>query len=160
MVIILGDPKKPKKRYESPKKVWDLERISTESKLIRQYGLKSSRELWTFATRVKKFRRYARELLPLGEDGVEKAKPMIARLVKFGILTEQTLDGILSLTTSDLLDRRLQSLVFKKGFAKSIAHARQLITHGAVTIKGRRITVPGYLVSVDEEPAVAARVSA
>ena len=151
----MGDPKKNKRRYEPPKKVWDAERISTESRLVRSFGLKNMRELWVSATRVKKMRRYARKLLPLGDEGVAEAQPMIARLVRFGLLKERTLDGILSLTTADMLERRLQSLVFRKGFALSMYHARQLVAHGAVTINGKRVTVPGYVVSVEEETRMA-----
>ena len=49
------------------------------------------------------------------------------------------------------LDRRLQTLVFKKGFSKTAEQARQFITHGHIAIKGNKINVPGYLVTGDEE---------
>jgi ribosomal protein S4 len=51
----------------------------------------------------------------------------------------------------DVLGRRLQTLVFKKGMAVSPLHARQLIAHGHVLVGERAITIPGYGVSRNEE---------
>ena len=51
------------------------------------------------------------------------------RMYKYGLLEEQQnkLDYVLALTPTDFLERRLQTLVFKLGLAKSIHHARVLI---------------------------------
>jgi len=57
----------------------------------------------------------------------------------------------LGLRTKDLLERRLQTIVFRKGLAKTIYQARQLVVHGHIAIAGRRVTSPGYIVPVDEE---------
>jgi small subunit ribosomal protein S4 len=65
-----------------------------------------------------------------------------------------TLDDILSLTVEDVLSRRLQTMVFKKGMAVSPLHARQLVSHGHVMVGKRRITVPGYGVGSQEEASV------
>ncbi|MEM4848851.1 MAG: 30S ribosomal protein S4, partial [Ignisphaera sp.] len=58
---------------------------------------------------------------------------------------------ILSLTVEAILERRLQTIVWKKGLAKTVYHARQLITHGHIAINGKKVTSPGYLVSRSEE---------
>mgnify|MGYP000312403668 CR=1 FL=1 len=83
-------------------------------------------------------------------------KALIERLYHMGLLptTETTLDSILSLTVRDVLERRLQTIVYKKGLASSIYHARQLIVHGHIAINGRRVRSPGYLVSIDEEDKI------
>ena len=44
------------------------------------------------------------------------------------------------------LETRLDSVVFRLGLADSRAHARQIATHGHVTVNGRRIDVPSYKV--------------
>jgi len=62
---------------------------------------------------------------------------------------------VLDLTIEDILERRLQSIVFSKGLAKSIFQARQLITHGHVAIDGKRVPTPSYLVLKDEETKIA-----
>ncbi|MEM4251575.1 MAG: S4 domain-containing protein, partial [Candidatus Bathyarchaeia archaeon] len=54
----------------------------------------------------------------------------------------------------DILERRLQTITFRKGLAKSIQQARQLVTHGHVQLGARSISIPGYLVSRVEEPNI------
>jgi small subunit ribosomal protein S4 len=69
-----------------------------------------------------------------------------------GVLGEGAmLDDVLDLSTENILERRLQTLVWRKGFAKTPYMARQLIVHGKVRVAGRRIRQPGYLVPVEEE---------
>jgi small subunit ribosomal protein S4 len=79
-------------------------------------------------------------------------KQLLARLNRLGILPETAvLDNVLDMSLEDILERRLQTLVFRKGMAKSIHQARQLITHGHVAISDRRALSPSYLVLRDEE---------
>jgi small subunit ribosomal protein S4 len=83
-------------------------------------------------------------------------KQLLERLNRIGILPETAvLDDVLDLTIEDILERRLQSIVFSKGLAKSIFQARQLITHGHVAIDGKRVPSPSYLVLKDEETKIA-----
>ena len=51
------------------------------------------------------------------------------RMFRLGLLseTENKLDYVLGLTTHKFLDRRLQTIVYRKGLAKSVHHARILI---------------------------------
>jgi small subunit ribosomal protein S4 len=44
-----------------------------------------------------------------------------------------------------LLERRLDNVVFRMGFADSRAQARQFVRHGLITVNGRRINIPSYL---------------
>lgn len=44
-----------------------------------------------------------------------------------------------------LLEMRLDNIVFRLGFASTIASARQLISHGHVLVNGSRLTIPSYL---------------
>ncbi|OYT41525.1 MAG: 30S ribosomal protein S4 [Candidatus Aenigmarchaeota archaeon ex4484_224] len=68
-----------------------------------------------------------------------------------------TLDDVLGLTVRDILERRLQTIVYRKGLANTPKHARQLIVHGHVYINGRRIVWPSYLVPRDEEDKIEVR---
>jgi small subunit ribosomal protein S4 len=49
-----------------------------------------------------------------------------------------------------LLERRLDNIVYRLGFASDHAEARQLIRHGHVVINDKRINIPSYLVRVGE----------
>lgn len=53
-----------------------------------------------------------------------------------------------------LLERRLDNVVYRLGFADSRAQARQLVQHGHFTVNGRRVTIPSYLVSQGDVIAV------
>jgi len=52
------------------------------------------------------------------------------------------------------LERRLDSALTRAGFASSHAQARQFILHGHVTVNGRKVNIPSYLVTVGEEIAI------
>ncbi|MDR3271531.1 MAG: 30S ribosomal protein S4 [Peptococcaceae bacterium] len=53
-----------------------------------------------------------------------------------------------------LLERRLDNVVFRLGFALSRPEARQLVRHGHVTVNGKRVNIPSYLVRVGENVAI------
>jgi len=54
-----------------------------------------------------------------------------------------------------LLEMRLDTIVFRLGFAPTIAAARQLISHGHVQINSHRINIPSYLCKINDTIAVA-----
>lgn len=58
------------------------------------------------------------------------------------------------MTVEDVLSRRLQSMVFKKGMAVSPLHSRQLIVHGHVLVGDRVITIPGFEVGGGNEALI------
>ena len=152
----MGDPRKPRKKWAGPKHPWIKEVLLEEMEFLGRYGLRNKRELWLAKTIIRKFRHQARSLLGLEEEErKERERALIRRLYNIGLLPENaTLDDVLSLTVEALLKRRLQTIVYEKGLARSIYEARQLIVHGHIAIKGRRITSPGYIVSRDEEDHV------
>jgi small subunit ribosomal protein S4 len=83
-------------------------------------------------------------------------KQLLDRLNRLGILAETAvLDDVLDLAIEDLLERRLQTMVFSKGMAKSVYQARQLITHGHIAIDGKRVPSPSYIVLRDDEAKLA-----
>ncbi|MDR1692806.1 MAG: 30S ribosomal protein S4 [Oscillospiraceae bacterium] len=56
-------------------------------------------------------------------------------------MSGQTGDNLLS-----LLERRLDNIVYRLGFAMSRAEARQMVNHGHITVNGRRVNIPSFLV--------------
>ncbi len=58
--------------------------------------------------------------------------------------------GITGTNLLVLLERRLDNLVYRLGFANSRSEARQLVRHGHFTVGGRKVDVPSYLVKVGE----------
>lgn len=142
-----------KKKYEKPFRPWDKERLEKERELLKTYGLKKKQELWRTEALLKKYRKIARSLIAKRDK--EKERILIEKLNRMGILpVDASLDDVLSLTVENFLERRLQTLLFRKGMAKSVKHARQLITHGHVTINGRKVVYPSYLVPTSEEDKI------
>ncbi|MCD6247764.1 MAG: 30S ribosomal protein S4 [Candidatus Diapherotrites archaeon] len=152
----MGDPKKPKKTYERPRKPWVKQEIIMRKELCAKYGLKNKKELWKAEAILRNKRKTARELLALPlEERAERQKELIESLAKYGILKkDSTLDDVLSLTVEAILERRLQTIVWRKGMARTIKQARQLIRHGHIAISGKRVTAPSYLVEKREENAI------
>jgi len=150
----VGDPKKPRKKFTPPRNPWRSDQISQELFLLGTYGLRNKRELWRAQTRLSNYRKQARQLLAASSvvRGREEPK-LLTHLGRLGLIQsgQGTLDDVLSLTVENVLERRLQTLVWKRGLAKSPYQARQLISHGHIALNNRRVTVPSYLVSPLEE---------
>ncbi len=144
----MGDPKHPHKKYARPKTPFDRSRIEEEKTLIKKYGLKNKKEIWSAESFINRIRAQAKKLIV----EPEKQKAFIERLVKLGLIkSEATIDDVLALTKEKLLERRLQTIVYKKGLAKTPKEARQLIVHRKIKIKDRIVNVPGYIVRKEEE---------
>jgi len=157
----LGDPKKKHKRYVTPERPYDQAALIDELRLIGAYGLRNKRELWRHRTQLSKIRRIAREAQPLdpARRGEVEGR-LIRRLQHLGLLKrEATIDDVLSLRVEDLLERRLQTIVYRKGLAKSIHAARQAITHGKVMIGDQVVRTPGYFVKKDDEPLIRLKIA-
>ncbi len=151
----MGDPKRLRPKAETPRKVWDASRIKEETQLKREYGLRRTRELWVASAELKKMRRNARRLLSLGEQEELVGQNLVNKLKRLGIAkSDMKLDDILALTVRDFLERRLQTIVLKRGLARTATQARQLIVHGFISVNGRRVNIPSYLVTSSEEPSV------
>jgi small subunit ribosomal protein S4 len=62
--------------------------------------------------------------------------------------------GVTGENLLSLLERRLDNVVYRLGLATTRAQARQLVTHGHVTVNGRKTNIPSYTVRVGEVIAV------
>lgn len=152
----MGAPKRNRLKFEKPKDRWNLERIKADNSLVTEYGLKNMRELWKAQTEIGRVRRNARELLSVGGTQTESVKErMINRLTRIGITSSTaTLSDLLDLKENALLERRLQTIVFKRGLARTVKQARQLTVHGFIAINGKRVNRPGYIVDVKDEERI------
>jgi len=153
----MGDPRMNRKKYETPKHPWEAERIKEEWELRKKYGLKNKREIWKAKSMLRNYRAQARYLQAKLRYGDEQAarqqKQLFGKLTRLGIISEEgaTLDAVLSLNEEDILKRRLQTIVYLKGLARTPKQARQFIVHGHISIAGRKVTIPGYMVRKEEE---------
>jgi small subunit ribosomal protein S4 len=134
-----------------------MDMLDAELKLLGQYGLRNKREIWRHKTLLSKYRGIGRSLLGMStEERKKQEKQLLDRLHRLGILPEEAaLDDVLDLALEDILERRLQTLVFQRGLAQSIQQSRQLIAHGHIAIDGKRVSTPSYLVLKDEETKIA-----
>jgi small subunit ribosomal protein S4 len=152
----MGDPKKQKKKYEAPRYPWRTDILESELRLLGEYGLRNKRELWRHRSMLSKFRSLARSLLSMSES--ERAKveeQLLGRLKHLGILPEPAiLDNVLDLGMDSILERRLQTLVQKRGLAKTFYQSRQLITHGHIAVRDRKVFSPSYLVPREDEESI------
>lgn len=153
----MGDPKKSRRKWESPGHPWIKTRLQREMELMGVYGLRNKRELWIAETFLRRIKHRARSLLVLPEDERRKQLQQLSqKLYRLGLINTATaeINDILNITVESILERRLQTMVWKKGLAKTIHQARQIIIHGHVAIRDRRVTSPGHIVTRDEEPYV------
>jgi len=62
--------------------------------------------------------------------------------------------GITGETLLQFLEQRLDNVVHRVGFAASRAHARQMVANGNITVNGRKVDIPSFLVQKGDEVAV------
>jgi small subunit ribosomal protein S4 len=152
----MGDPRKPKKSYHRPRRIWTSEQLNTELYIVGSYGLRNKRELWKAQTEIARIRNQARTLLSLPTElRYEKEKNLLGFLNRLGLVQESaSLDDVLNLKIEDIIERRLQTVVMRKAKAKSPHQARQIVVHGHVSIGNRIVNLPGYLVKREEESQI------
>jgi len=148
--------KRQRKKYLRPAHPWEKDRMDAEDKLLHKYGLRRKEEIWRTETLLRNFRRQARQLLAASGPQAElESKQLLSHLRRLGLVGEgTTLDDVLSLNVENLLGRRLQTLIHRKGLAKTPQQARQLVLHGHIVIAGGQVRVPSYLVPLKEEGAI------
>ncbi|MFQ5815216.1 MAG: 30S ribosomal protein S4 [Candidatus Hydrothermarchaeaceae archaeon] len=149
----MGDPRRIKKKYTTPRHPWRSDRIEAEKKILREYGLTNKKEIWGVEYSLRRYRGQARRLLALHTEQVKREEEqLLSRLKRLNLVGENaTLDDVLALKMNNILNRRLQTVVLRKGLANTIGQARQFVVHGHISIGDRKVTAPSYLVKKDEE---------
>ena len=152
----MGSIKKQRKKFSKPGHPWQKERIAEEREILKQYGLRRKNEIWKVDSMLKKFLHRAKTIIgeKSSQSGIEK-KQLLERLHLLGLLKKDSkVEDVLNLKLKDLLERRLQTLVFRKQVAKTMKQAREFIVHEHISVGARKITTPNYLVSIQEEPQI------
>ena len=149
----MGDPRKLRKKYSTPTHPWQKLRIDEERELMKEYGFKNKEELWRLSSKLRNFKSQIKKLIPKHDEASERQKQdLIRKLRGMKLAGENAIaENLLEITLKDMCERRLQTIVFRKGLAHSIGQARQFIVHEHITIGERKITSPSYLVSADDE---------
>jgi len=155
----VGHPKFARRFYDKPTHPWKADRIEEENEIKSKYALKNMREIWKARSRLRRHRQHAMRLVSKSGSGDEhlsrETEQMLSSLKSRGYIPlNASLDEVLAMNVENILDRRLQTIVWIKGLASSQNQARQLVSHGHIAINEQKITVPGYTVRVEEEDDV------
>ena len=153
----MGDPRRIKSKYSGPAQPWQRERIEEERVLVREYGLKNKAEIHKTRSRLKTFADLAKKLIAArGTQAEKERQQLLSRLSRLGLVKAGAqLDDVLVLQIKNLLERRLQTMLLRKGLARSIIQARQFIVHEHVKVGDRVVSSPSYQVPTDEENRLA-----
>lgn len=147
----MGAPKKQKRKYETPPKPYDRARLERERKMRQDFGLRRKKEIWRAESMLRSFRQRARALQARRDE--EKEKALFATVRRLG-LPCKGLDEVLEIRLEDMLARRLQTIVHRKGLAQTARQARQLIVHGHVSVGGRKVVWPSYIVGQGQDGSI------
>ena len=149
----MGDPKYPRKTWRKPKRPLNYELKMEELQTLGTFGLRTKKELWKAHTELSRVRQQARSLLALTQKVRDEKEPILLKsLARIGLISnDATLDDVLNLKPTDLLARRLQTIVSNKLGFKTPYQARQAVIHGHIMIGDRKIDIPSYTVTVEEE---------
>ncbi|HIF04543.1 MAG TPA: 30S ribosomal protein S4 [Candidatus Poseidoniales archaeon] len=155
----MGHPKFARPQYDTPAHPWKKGRIDEEHALKEQFGLKSTggmKEIWKAKSKLRRWRQNAMKLIGRvdaseGHFAREKTD-LTASLYLRGLLGDgASLDDVLQISVEHVLSRRLQSQVYYRGLAASMRQARQLVVHGHIALGDQKMTVPGYIITRDDE---------
>ncbi len=148
----MGAPRRNRTKFDKPKDIWNLQRINADNALKDEYALKNMKELWKVQSNISRIRGNVRLLLSGSAPNRQMEANIISSLSKYGIVSNTAkLDDLLDLKVNSFLERRLQSIVFRKGMARSMRQARQLIAHGFIAVNGKKASRPGRMLTSEEE---------
>lgn len=152
----MGDPRRLRKKYSGPAHPWQRERIDAERTLKKEYAFKNHAELWKMNSVLHNFKNRAKKLIAAtGRQAEQERAQLMQRLARLGLTqSDAKLDTILGLSINDVMERRLQSLLYRRGLSRSMKQARQFITHYHVKVNGRKVSSPSYLVPKDKEDTI------
>ncbi|KAI5190511.1 small subunit ribosomal protein S9e [Nematocida sp. AWRm77] len=151
------------KRAGTPRRPFDKQRLVSEMKYVGEYGLRSKRELRVLEKIFQSMKKRAKDLLIHTDEEYQivQGRLLLGRLEKQGLMSEikytskkdiiEKLERILDLNITEILERRLQTKVFRLGLAGSIHQARLLIYQKHIAVNGCIVDKPGFIVSVKND---------
>ena len=75
---------------------------------------------------------------------------ILEKQFRIGFAHADRMKGVTGSNLLVLLERRLDNMVYRMGFARSRAEARQLVRHGHFTVNGKRVDIPSFLVRAED----------
>lgn len=153
----MGSPKHQRKKYSRPKQHWNKLRIEEENKLIKKYGLNNKKEIWKIESKITNIRTQVKKIIKnIGTTQAKlEEKQLLEKLDRLNLLPKDSkIEDAFSLKIEDILERRLQTIITKLGFANTQKQARQFIIHGHIFLNAQKITVPSYIVKKGEEQLI------
>jgi len=153
----MGDTKRMRKKYQTPSQPWELARLEEERPLIKEYGLVNKKELWKMGSLAKGMAIQAKNLIASrADEQADKEKELLLkRVVRYNLIGQaDPIESVLALNAKDILERRLQTQVFRKNLAKTMKQARQLITHKHIMVNDQVVTSPSYILTSEEETQI------
>ena len=152
----MGNIRRLRKKYQGPSHMWQKERIVEEKTILKEYGLVNKKEVWRATSTLARYKNLAKTAISsITAQSEKEAAQLLTKLKNLGLLSEGSLlSDVLKLSVKDVLERRLQTVVFRRGLSHSVKQARQFITHGHITVNGVAISSPSYLVTKAEELTV------
>ncbi|RLG11094.1 30S ribosomal protein S4 [Candidatus Pacearchaeota archaeon] len=147
--------KRKHKTYSKPKRPFDKTRIEEESQIKKEFGLKNKKEIWKADARINSIREKAKKLVNASE---KERGALFKNLEEIGLKIKSIAD-VLSLDKKDYLNRRLQTIIYKKKLVPTIKTARQMIVHKKVLVDKKVIDSPSYIVPVELENKIELKTS-
>ncbi|MDR2655231.1 MAG: 30S ribosomal protein S4 [Oscillospiraceae bacterium] len=106
----------------------------------------------------KPSRRKVNERRKVSEYGLQLREKQKAKFI-YGVLERQfhntylkasKMHGMTGENLLSLLERRLDNVIFRLGFARTRKEARQIVSHSHVSVNGRKVNIPSYAVKVGD----------
>lgn len=149
----MGDIRRQRKKYQGPSHPWQKKRLDMEKPLVREYALVNKKEIWRMNSIARDIAQQAKKLIAQTSEQAEKEKKqLLGKLYKLSLMSPDTpIEEALGIELKDVLERRLQTQVFRKNLAKTMKQARQMIIHSHIKVNEYVVTSPSYMVSAQEE---------
>lgn len=150
----MGDPRRLRKRWAAPLKRFDLGRIEEERKILSEFGIPNRKQLRKMEGVLRVLRGRVKSIVGLpAEEQKAEGQKLINKLAELGIINsaDVSIDEVLSIGIRNILERRLQTQVYKQNLANTVKQARQLILHSKIKVNGKFVTSPSYLVKKSDK---------
>ena len=152
----MGDPRKLRKKYQTPVHPWNKTEIDESKKFKSEFGIRNRKELLKAETFLKKYKDIAKRLTAdKSAQGQKEKQQVLDKFQRYGLLPAGSeLHNILNIDLSTVLERRFQSILVKLGHAKTMPQARQFVVQRHVFVGNKGITSPTKLLTLEEESQI------
>ncbi len=157
----MGDPRRIRKNYANPRMQWNEASLTLEKGIKKDYRPKNKKEIWKMNAFLQNIKDQAKSINSMlgtarREQALIEQEQLINRVKRYGLVKKEdvSLGDLLGLELSDVMERRLQTLVVRKKLARSMKQSRQFVTHGHIMVGGKKVTSPSYIVPKDDDETI------